>query len=200
MTQSIPGVRRAALACALSATATHNAAWSGSRVCGSHLTHPKSGSPCKLTTPTISGPWKKQSWLITARATSAARGPARVIAGNALSCTTIGMAGTVLTAATVRRRLTAHTGSKSSGEPGSPTSIGVHSEVAPSPKRTSQARGESKARSQTRDVGVAWISSAGSGWKCVTWARCSLALRRACAANASRWRRYTRRVSSISPC
>ena len=71
----------------------------------------------------------------------------------------IGMPSTVLTAATVRRRLTAHTGSKSSGLPGSSTSTGVHSAPAPVPRRTVGA----PARSQTRSTGTAATSSPGAG-------------------------------------
>ena len=93
------------------------------------------------------------------RATSAARGPASVMAGNASSCTSIGMPGTELTAATVRRRLTAHTGSRSSGLPGSSTSTGVHSAPLPVPRRTVGA----PKRSQTRSTGVAATSSRGAG-------------------------------------
>ena len=134
------------------------------------------------------------------RATSCAPGPAKVTAGNASSCTTIGMPGTVLTAATVRRRLTAHTGSRSSGLPGSSTSTGVHSAPLPVPNRTVNASGDAAVRSQTRSTGVAATRSAGAGCNPVACARCCAAFARAFRVNASRWRRYTRRVSLISPC
>ena len=95
------------------------------------------------------------------------------------------MPGTVLTAATVRRRLTAHTGSKSSGLPGSSTSTGVHSAPAPVPRRTVGA----PVRSQTRSTGTAATSSPGAGCSAVACVRWVAAFARAFSASASRWRR-----------
>ena len=142
---------------------TWNSAASGVAECGSHFTHSNSLGAWAASMPTSSGPWKNASWATIERATSAARGPTIVITGNALSATTIGISWIGFTAATVLRRLTAHTGSRSSGEPGSSTSIGVCSATAPTPMRTCSAYGEAAYCSQTRSAGTAVSRAFGAG-------------------------------------
>ena len=84
----------------------------------------------------------------------AASSPARPTMGKACSWITTGMSASVPTARTVWRRLTAHTGSRSSAAPESGTLMGVHRAIGPVPTRTSKASGASASRSHSRAVGI----------------------------------------------
>ena len=84
-------------------------------------------------------------------------------ASKAKSCTTMGMSGRKLTVFTACLRLTAHTGSRSSATPGSPTSIGVQRSAIPNPNRTVMVSMSPSDRSHIRVVPMREPSSLGSG-------------------------------------
>ena len=146
----------------VSSTSKHvNSANSGRRMWGSHFNQ---SQPSPITRkPTVSGPWKVANCRTIARATSRAPSPASPTNRKARSCSATGISATVLTAAKVCRKLTAHTGSRSSAAPESATLIGVASAAGPSPTRTSKASSSAPARSHKRvDVTIA-CSSLGAG-------------------------------------
>ena len=172
----------------VSSTSKHvNCAASGRRVCGSHFSQ---SHPCPITRkPTVSGPWNVASCNTIARATSRAPSPARPRKRKACSCNATGISATVLTAAKVCRKLTAHTGSRSSVAPDSATLIGVASAAGPNPTRTSNASSSSPARSHILVDFTIACRSPGAGWRCSPWRRWACALSRACVRNDAKCRR-----------
>ncbi|MFG6303781.1 class I SAM-dependent methyltransferase [Corynebacterium hesseae] len=139
--------------------------------------------------PTVSGPCSTARCSSSARATPAASSPARPTMGKACSWMTTGMSASVPTARTVWRKLTAHTGSRSSAAPESGTLMGVHRAIGPVPTRTSKASGASASRSHRRVVGINAPSCSGSGLRCSSCARCAAPRSSASSRSALRWRR-----------